>query len=316
MNGQRSFEDMLNSYLENRKISKFKERSTSSLKTFFNTCRRNYPDNPYLTQEMIDIWIEKRDTERPASHMARIGPIVAFLHHALEKEWIDLVIPVTKRISPDPYIPHAFTDEELSNFFNACEEIEINILGYKSSWLRKMEVPVFFRLLYSTGMRPMEARLLRRENVNLSTGVIDIIYTKGYNEHRVVLHDTILRLLIEYDNSISQIMPSRKIFFPTVDDKCHHKSWVSRQFNEAWHKYNKASTRAGDFRHFYAFSNINNWVNTGHEVHDKLLALSRSMGHTSLRHTMYYFSIADTFGDIIEKHNGKSFDNVIPNLPD
>ncbi|MDR1504782.1 MAG: tyrosine-type recombinase/integrase [Prevotella sp.] len=179
-----------------------------------------------------------------------------------------------------------------------------------------MEVPVFFRLLYSTGMRPMKARLLRSENVNLSTGVINIVYTKGYSEHRLVLHDTMLELLIRYDQAVSQVMSSRKTFFPTVNDKCHHKSWVSRLFNEAWNKYNKADTRAGNFRHFYAFMNINSWVNTGHEIHDKLLALSRSMGHTSIRHTMYYFSIADTFGDIIEKYNRESFNNIIPNLPD
>lgn len=316
MNGQKTFEDMLNGYLEYRKVSKFKERSTSSLKTFFNACRRNYPENPYLTQEMVDVWNKKRDTERPASHMARIGPIAAFLHYALKKEWIDLVAPEIKKTSAGPYIPHAFTDGELYNFFNACEELEVNMLSYKSSKLRKLEVPVFFRLLYSTGMRPVEARLLRCENVDLSTGVIDIIYTKGYNEHRLVLHDTMLELLMQYDRAVSRVIPSRRIFFPTVNDKCHHKSWVSRQFNEAWSKYNKANARAGDFRHFYAFSNINNWVNTGHEVHDKLLALSRSMGHTSMRHTMYYFSIAETFGDIIEKYNGKSFNKVIPNLPD
>jgi len=282
MNGQKTFEDMLNGYLEYRRVSKFKERSTSSLKTFFNACRSNYPENPYLTQEMVDVWNKKRDTERPASHMARIGPIAAFLHYALKKEWIDLVAPEIKKTSAGPYIPHAFTDGELNNFFNACEELEVNMLSYKSSKLRKLEVPVFFRLLYSTGMRPVEARLLRCENVDLSTGVIDIIYTKGYYEHRLVLHDTMLELLMQYDRAVSRVISSRRIFFPTVNDKCHHKSWVSRQFNEAWSKYNKANARAGDFRHFYAFSNINSWVNTGHEVHDKLLALSRSMGHTSV----------------------------------
>ena len=47
--------------------------------------------------------------------------------------------------------------------------------------LMKVEVPVFFRLLYSTGMRTTEARLLRVEDVDLQSGVINIRYTK---EHR------------------------------------------------------------------------------------------------------------------------------------
>ncbi|MCL2312682.1 MAG: integrase, partial [Firmicutes bacterium] len=57
------------------------------------------------------------------------------------------------------------------------------------------------------------------------------------------------------------------------------------------------------------------WTNVGYDVHDKLLALSKSMGHTSMRHTIYYFSIVDTFGDLIEEYNGKFYNDIIPDLP-
>lgn len=311
-----TFEEMLEHYLKYRAISKFKERTMDSLKTFFNACRKNYPSNPFLTQEMVDIWSEKRDTESPVSHMARISPVISFLHYVIERQWAKIAPPKVEKASCPPYIPHAFSEMELYNFFKACEEIKENKMNYKSSKLRKIEVPVFFRLLYSSGMRPIEARLLRRENINLLTGVIDVIYTKGYNEHRVVLHDTMLELLIQYDHVVSQIIPARKIFFPTRDDRCHHKLWVPKQFNEAWYKYNQTYARAGDFRHFYAFLNINSWTGVGYEIHDKLLALSKSMGHTSLRHTIYYFSFSDTFGDFIEEYNEEYFNDIIPDLPD
>lgn len=54
MNGHKTFEEMLDKYLKYRNISRFKERTVSSLKTFFNVCRRNFPDIPCLTQEMVD----------------------------------------------------------------------------------------------------------------------------------------------------------------------------------------------------------------------------------------------------------------------
>jgi len=291
---QMTFEEILNDYFEYRAALKLKEKTTLNLKTFFNACRKNYPDDLYLTQEMVDTWSEKRDTESPASYMSRIGPIVSFIRYAIAREWIDIIAPKIKRTPRKPYIPHFFT--YIPHFFTdkACEDIGGNTLNYTVSRLRRLEVPVFFRLLYSSGLRSIEARLLRCENVNLVTGVINVIFTKGYHEHRVVLHDSMLELLIQYDKAISQIIPNRKIFFPTLNDMCHHKSWVPRQFNKAWSKYNKTSARTGDIRHFYAYMNINSWTNVGYDVHDKLLALSKSMGHTSMRHTIYYFSLRCT----------------------
>lgn len=63
----------------------------------------------------------------------------------------------------------------------------------------KVEVPVFFRLLYSTGMRTTEARLLRVEDVDLQSGVINIRYTKSIDEHRVALHESMWSLLQMYN---------------------------------------------------------------------------------------------------------------------
>jgi len=316
MNEQMTFEEMLNAYLAYRTASKLKESTTLSLKTFFNTFRKNHPNAFYLTREMVETWCAKRDTECPASHKSRTDPTVSFINHAFEREWIDFSVQKIKNAPRNPYIPHAFNSEELTGFFRACGEIEPDRINYRGVRLRSIEVPVFFKLLYSSGLRPVEARLLRCENVNLSTGVIDVIFTKGYNEHRVVLHDTMLELLVQYDKDVSQIIPDRKIFFPTIKDTCHHRSWVAKQFGKAWNKYNKTYARSSDFRHFYAYMNINSWTNTGYEAHDKLLALSKSMGHTSLRSTLYYFSLVDTFGGLIEEHNGTFFNHIIPDLPD
>lgn len=110
-------------------------------------------------------------------------------------------VPEPLPVKQERAIPHAFTDEELRNFFRACDEIED--MPYINAKLKKIEVPVFFRLLYSSGMRTTEGRLLRYEDVNLNTGVITIRHTKGYNEHVIVLHDTMREVLVEYDKTVS-----------------------------------------------------------------------------------------------------------------
>jgi integrase len=294
-------------------VSGLKKSTIFSLVQFYRDCQKKYPESEYLTQEMIDWWCTKRNTEKPSSQGQRTQSIITFLQYAERREWIDLKIPRIPRIKADPYIPHSFSEEELKNFFKACDEIKDGApIQVK---LRKIEVPVFFRLLYSSGLRTTEARLLRTQDVNLQNGVINVRFTKGYNEHRIVFHDTMRELLVRYDKTISKLMPDRKIFFPSPEDKCHWNSWVYKQFKELWYKYNESKTVAYSLRHNYAVENINKWTNCGFEVHDKLVALSKSMGHSTLKSTMYYYSLVPKLAGIIENLSGESYNEIIPDLP-
>ena len=68
---------------------------------------------------------------------------------------------------------------------------------------------MFFRLLYSSGIRTNEARLLLRENVDLRRGILDIQYSKGHDQHYIVLHDSMLEIMRRYVAAINGIVPER-----------------------------------------------------------------------------------------------------------
>ena len=53
--------------------------------------------------------------------------------------------------------------------------------------------------------------------------------------------------------------------------------------------------RAYDFRHHFAFANINRWTEDGKDVHAMLPYLMRYMGHSSLISTMYYIHLSPDF---------------------
>ncbi len=61
-------------------------------------------------------------------------------------------------------------------------------------------------------MRTTEAILLEREDVNLENGVISIKRGKGYDQHFVVLHDTMLSLMRIYDGKISELILTAESF--------------------------------------------------------------------------------------------------------
>lgn len=55
--------------------------------------------------------------------------------------------------------------------------------------------------------------------------------------------------------------------------------------------FSDAKARIYDLRSNYAVTNINKWKYVGPEWFDKLLYLSRTMGHTTIKATAYYFII-------------------------
>lgn len=306
------FSNMIEEFVRYRKASQcWSDISYGrNLKTFDNYCINTFPNEITLTQEMIDSWCRKRETETHRSHSSRISVIIALVKYTNSRKLTNLRVPeCTKRVK-STYIPHTFTDEELFLFFYACDTYEIKIRNLNSR-LNQITFPVFFRLLYSSGMRTTEARLLRADDVNLETGVINIRESKGYHQHFVVLHDSMIELLRWFDNEVKKMMPVRTYFFPVSGDRHHEKSWVSKNFKKLWTKYNEDNAVAYDLRHHYAITNINKWVDNNIEFHTKLYYLSKSMGHSSIESTKYYYSLIPAVADIFEKQVRESFEDII-----
>lgn len=284
-----------------------------NLKTFQNYCMKNFPKETSLTQEMVDSWCCQRKTEQNKSYRTRIEVVINFLKYTNDRNFTNLKIPEKPKVKGTTYKPHTFTEIELKNFFYACDNIEIknesNVERY-----RKIAIPVFYRLLYSTGMRTTEARLLKRQDVDLQNKIIDIAQSKGYDQHYVPIHESLLELLIKYDEQVNEIYPNRKYFFTNSKNSFHKRDWVWKNFREMWYKYNENYARAYDFRHNYAIVNINSWLGQGIEFSSKLYYLSKSMGHKEIESTKYYYSLTPRIADIFKNQVNKEFENMIPEV--
>jgi integrase len=219
--------------------------------------------------------------------------------------------PIVPKKEPCTYIPHAFTEIELKNFFAACDNLPNKT---QEQQMRRITIPVFFRLLYSSGIRTYEARMLRTEDVDLVSGVLNIRYSKGHQQHYVVLHDSMLELMNKYDVAIRKYHQNRAYFFPAKNDSFHKRAWVSRNFCALWNRYNNAYATAYELRHHYAIKNIDTWISAGFEFEDKLLYLSKSMGHCNLESTKNYYSLTPGLADIIESQADDDF--IIPEVTD
>ncbi len=307
-------ENIIDNYIKYKiSINRWNESGTKHLKAFKKYCLANYQGKNVLTQEMIDTWCIKRETEINNSCNKRITIISGLLKYTNSRNITNLKIPSRLKPNKITYIPHAFTEQELKNFFYACDNIKTRLNNTTSKNL-KLSVPVFFRLLYSTGMRHIEARLLKTIDVNLETGVININKSKGYNQHYIVLDDLMKEYMVKYNDKISELYPNRTYFFPTTRDGHHLKEWVIDNFQKYWRLYNKSYARPYDLRHNYAITNINNWVNNDTNFLSNLEYLSKSMGHTVIESTRYYYSIVPMLSNIFYNQINTSFEKITPEV--
>ena len=308
---------LIQAYVDYQKASELWNEASyePNLLLFDRYCQKQYSDATVLSQEIVDNWCRKRKTENNNSCRSRIYVVVSFIRYLRKRGKTNIREPEIPRKERRSYIPHAFTEAELKNFFYACD----NILGDPLSRLprdRRITIPILFRLLYSSGIRTIEARLLRVKDVDLNQGILNICCSKGHDQHYVVLHDSMLEIMKQYDALIRKHYPARTYFFPAKGDAFYTRKWVQRRFLQMWHKYNNTPATAYELRHHYATKNINGWLDNGFGFDVKLLYLSKSMGHRKLESTRYYYSLVPGLADIIKDRTGETFDNIIPEVGD
>lgn len=281
---------------------------------FDRHCLKHFPGVDGITQEMVDSWCVQRKTETDGSCYCRTY-IIAALAAYLNKRGICRLSP-PDLINPDrhrTYIPHAFTDEELTAFFDECDK-EVIAAKDQIVAVRRLAISVFFRLIFSTGMRTVEARLLKADNVDLENGVIDIKRSKGVDQHYVALHESTLRMLKSYDQVLQAVFPDRVYFFAYTVDKPFYQEWSPLVFRQIWDKVNSEHANPYDLRHNYAIRNINSWTDEGFGFSDRFLYLSKSMGHKKLESTKYYYSLIPALADTLSSHSQPGFDDIVPEV--
>lgn len=319
--GKKKFRSFLADRLEEFVLSKYASgvwtrQPDNNLYNFDSFLAKEYPYDKVLTDKMLE-WCKRRQTERESTCSKRTHAIWDFVEYSNRQGWSDLKIDRVVKWEPCTYVPHYFTKEELSLFFRECDSYAIYLRehqGTKDCQLISLEMPVYFRLLFSSGLRTCEARWLKRGEIDFSTGVVEIKKSKGGHQHRIVLHPTMLELLRKYDETMEKIMPGRIHLFPNKKDMPHRDYPPARFFNKVWEKVSSERARPYDFRSNYAVTNISKWDNHGYEFSGKLMFLSRSMGHVNIGSTYHYFHVTPMLNDKLRARTSDNFSKLAPSV--
>ena len=137
-------------YVKYRKASgRYSYSYIKNIIQFDHFCVREYPEQTELTQEIVDRWCRQRPTECTNSCVSRVYPVSDFIKYMKKRGMTKIDLPQVPRSVPRTYTPHPFTHDELKRFFDACDNIKPR--RGRLAAIQRMTLPVFFRLLYSSG---------------------------------------------------------------------------------------------------------------------------------------------------------------------
>ena len=289
-----------------------------TLIAFNRKCAAMYGDVESIGRTEYDALMADTYKKGTSRSIEKILYITRFFEYTNFRGYTDLEMPdVPSFRYKHQRTPYPFSDDDLKMFFYELDRQTARKYEDDRSWkFRRLQESVVFRLLFSTGMRTNEVRELKRSNIDWDNGVIDIENTKGYHQHRVALHPSMQDMLKRYDTEMDVLMPNRTVFFPTPYDEVHKTAWLNKIFNAVWNKMSSADARPYDFRSNYAVRNINRWQQSEPNWIDRFVFLSRSMGHSSLDTTAYYYQLVPMFREKLESQTGKNLQRLMPDMDD
>lgn len=311
------FADHIENHVRLKQATGYKYRSEAEhLLLFSKYTAERYPSTQALTKEIVLDWCSKKGYEAQANQCYRAS-VIRQLSVYMNNLGIDAyILPKGYFPAQKQYIPYIYTTDELLCFFHEADKC-LYVSTYPQHHLI---LPLFFRMVYSCGLRSSEARLLKLEDVDLDTGILTIKHSKRDKNRVVPMSDELTSRCRDYFDRVHIISKRSDFFFPGMDNKPMTKNNVYRNFRRLlWkagisHGGPGKGPRVHDFRHAFACHCLKKWVLQGKDLSVYLPVLKTYMGHDSFNETAYYLKMtADVFPNISIKLEG-CYPDIIPKL--
>lgn len=280
----------------------------------------NYnPNNIILTKEMVEQIISLKNNEKYHNVTTRATILRQLGLFMRSKGYEAYVIPkksiTFKRITFKAFI---YSDDEITNLISTCDDYCKNSKFLSVS--SKITYPFLLRLLYSCGLRISEVLKLKKGDIHLEDGFIQINDSKCGKSRIVPVSDSMIKCLKQYDELIveNKIKSLDGSYFTSIDGQRISKSAASRMI-KIWIKLcieRKTSQdkypRIHDLRHTAAVRILENLDNADVDLNVYLPLLSTFLGHHSISETEQYLQYPSYN---FKKINSLGlFDKIIPNL--
>ena len=174
--------------------------------------RSQFPESNTLTEASVQAWIvaARRRGVQPATLQGLAAPVRELARWLGRRGQPTYLLPRAALPRPTRYVPHIYTDRELAALFTQTDRCHY----CPQAPLRHLVMPVLFRTIYACGLRCSEARLLRVDDVDIDTGVLQIRDAKGGKDRQLPVSEPLRERLANYHTQVAGQPSRREWFFP------------------------------------------------------------------------------------------------------
>ena len=222
--------------------------------------------------------------------------------HVLGDEWKAGIVHST---------PYLMSSADIEAFFTAARTVPAH-----SPWA--WQATAFFLLMHSAGLRTREAKQLMVADVDFNDHSVMIAATKTGRDRKLPITDDVMSILRTCHRRSRSQFPNREHFFVSSTGARLSPATVGVMFNRIWDHASLARPATGprprpyDFRHHFAYANIERWMRDGTDINTMLPYLSAYMGHAGIDSTLYYVHTSPDFMAAYSDLARKTANMVIP----
>lgn len=272
-----------------------------------------------ITKELADEWCRKRSYESTTNQNNRISLLNIFLKYISSIGINTYVLPKNSMVKKKKYDAHIYTDDELQRLFRA---IDASISVPKEAPYRAVTLPVFWMMLYATGMRVSELRLIKLKDIDFEQGILKITTSKNYKERLIPIHPKLTVKCIELKKTIHATSNEEEYFFmlkPGIPMSLGNLDKNFRRYLEKAgisHGGRGKGPRIHDLRHTYAVNLLRKWTDEGKDLLAYTPYMRVILGHETFEETAYYLKLTSERFPYIKDQLKTSFQCIVEEVTD
>ena len=310
-----NLKDRINEFISFKRSVGKKYNNVGYYFGFIDQANMDLGNYDYLTKEVLETALNtavSRSNSQDRSFYSYFRELSKYLNITDGKSYVLSDKYKCRRHHANIYL---FSSEEIRKFFAT-----LNRMTEESGKLHMYIIQAVFYVMYFCGIRCVEARMLKTEDVHIDEMYFIIRNSKNHNDRKLFITDEAVKVLKSLDDRLSIMVSNRTYFFSVYETKFISPNFISENFRKVWTSAGMSMDvtprpRAYDFRHHFACANIMKWMDEGKDVHAMLPYLMTYMGHSSLESTYYYIHLIPEF---FYKYNELSSisDEILPEVED
>jgi len=270
-----------------------------------------------ITREFSDKWYLQKLHESSRNRSIRVRCLSEFSSYLVDLG-IPSFIPKVPAYEVSTFTPYIYSVDQINSLFKILDSRYSRTNGNSNIF----SAPIFFRVLYCTGIRYSEALELKDQEVNLDESYLIIKDCKNYKQRTIPIAESLSSLLREYrkhrDASFRERRRDDLFFLKPNGERCGKA--MKEIFRDALIKANIPllgrghGPRIHDLRHTFAVFAMIKMIKNGFDLYASLPILSTYLGHQSIAATNGYVRLTSNLYPQITKDLDTAFDGLYPKI--